>query len=280
METLKRIIVAAIFAPIMIFCTFNEWYEGLLFFTLLLTAAILGTLEFIKIFKKRDIVLNRPLLLTFVIISWGTEYSVNFFAIPLNNVNLWLAIILFFIVCTAEIFKKDFSQSLAKIGGSMTIFFYLGIFFPFTYKVKMVAVNGPYIFLLITSITWMCDSGAYFIGKYFGKHKLRLPVSPNKTLEGFIGAVVFGVATGFAARYIFSANLVLPVFRELQYFIPFILFIVFLTIIGDMIESVFKRSSAVKDSEKTIPGHGGILDAFDSLIITSTATYFVMIFSF
>ena len=280
METIKRIIVAAIFAPVIIFCTFNDWYEGIMLFFLLLFAAIMGTFEFIKIFKNRGILLNRPLLLIFIIIGWGVEYIVNYIPIPLNNVNLWLAIILFFIVSANEIFKKDFSNSLAKIGASMSIFFYLGIFFPFAYKVKMVAVNGPYIFLLITSITWMCDSGAYFIGKYLGKHKLNLPVSPNKTLEGFIGAVIFGVGTGFAVRFIFYNNLVLPVFRELKYFIPFIVIIVFLTIIGDMIESVFKRCGAVKDSEKTIPGHGGILDAFDSLIITATATYFVMIFSF
>ena len=192
-----------------------------------------------------------------------------------NNIHFWLVVILFSISSGIEVFKKDFKLSLEKIGAELVVFVYLGVMFPNVYKIKMIAFEGPYIFFYILVVVWICDIFAYFSGKYLGKHKLNLPVSPNKTLEGFLGGILFAFISAFAVRYFFQSKVSSRIF-SLEYFIPITFFLIMLTIIGDLIESVFKRSSNVKDSQKIIPGHGGILDIFDSLLLTSTFMYFIL----
>lgn len=110
-------------------------------------------------------------------------------------------------------------------------------------------------------IVWCTDSGAYFVGKYFGKHKLAKHISPNKTWEGSIGGTVIAtiVCTIFVIFYPVSG---ISTFSML-------IFTIILSIfgqLGDLVESALKRFYDVKDSGKILPGHGGILDRFDSLL--------------
>ncbi|KRL86778.1 phosphatidate cytidylyltransferase [Lacticaseibacillus pantheris] len=109
-------------------------------------------------------------------------------------------------------------------------------------------------------IVWLTDSGAYIFGRAFGKHKLWPAISPNKTWEGSIGGVV--IAMIFAAIY--------GQFFDFGYSLPVLILIaLFLSIwgqLGDLVESALKRYYGVKDSGKILPGHGGILDRFDSML--------------
>ncbi len=278
METLKRLLMALLLLPLVIFSVFNTSFSGIFYIILLSIASSIGVYEFYRIFQNKNIRLNLFLLIFFVIAAWAGEYILNFYPLETINIKLWLLIILFLILGIIEIFKKDFSKSLETIAGSLLIFVYLGVLFTFSYKIKMISPNGPYIFFYLVSLTWLCDSFAYFSGKYLGKHKLNLPVSPNKTLEGFIGGLLLSVGYAFLIRYILKSQLTITVFK-LKYFIPVTILIIIFTFLGDMIESVFKRSAKVKDSLKIIPGHGGILDILDSLIITSTLFYFIMFFT-
>ncbi len=278
METLKRILVALIFLPVFFFFVFNTWFNGILLLTLLLSISILGAIELYKIYKAKDIKVNISLIIFFIFASWIGEFLTHYYPLLIENFRLWTIIILFIILSTIELFKKDFKHSLEKVSAGLLIFIYLGILLPFAYKIKMISPNGAYIVTFIAIITWSCDTFAYFAGKFFGKHKLNLPVSPNKTLEGFAGGIVCTIGIAFLTRYLFMDKLNISLFK-LKYFIPVTILIIFFAIIGDMIESVFKRSGHVKDSEKVIPGHGGILDAFDSIIITSTVFYFIMLFT-
>ena len=111
-------------------------------------------------------------------------------------------------------------------------------------------------------IVWITDSGAYLIGRKLGKHKLAPHVSPNKTWEGSIGGSLVSVIV-VGLYLVFS-----PV--KFAYSLPIMLLLtVVLSVggqIGDLIESAFKRHYGVKDSGKILPGHGGILDRFDSLL--------------
>lgn len=116
---------------------------------------------------------------------------------------------------------------------------------------------------LLFAATWLCDSAAYFGGRTFGRHKLYLQASPNKTIEGAI--------SGFM-----GAALLLPILALLHLASPTALDYVFLPLIvgvagqiGDLIESLMKREAGVKDSAQVIPGHGGFLDRFDSLLLSS-----------
>ena len=131
---------------------------------------------------------------------------------------------------------------------------------------------GGYTILSLFAALWSCDSAAYFVGTRFGRHKLLERVSPNKTWEGAVA--------GFAAAviaFVVARALVLPYMSFPTAVVCGILVGVFGQL-GDMVESLIKRDSGVKDSSHLIPGHGGILDRFDSLIFVSPLIYFYLDF--
>ena len=130
---------------------------------------------------------------------------------------------------------------------------------------------GQYIFLLIFISAWMTDIGAYAIGRLFGKHKLIPDVSPNKTVEGAIGGIAICVLSfclyGFIIGMIFEAT---------PRYIPLIIIGIFMSIIsicGDLIASLIKRKYNIKDYGDIFPGHGGVMDRFDSIIATASLLY-------
>lgn len=131
---------------------------------------------------------------------------------------------------------------------------------------------GGYTIMAVFASIWMCDSAAYFAGRAFGKHKLFPRVSPNKTWEGAVAGFIFAVGTFLLAR-----ALVLP------YLSPFSAIVCGVIVglfgqLGDLIESLLKRDAGVKDSSALIPGHGGILDRFDSLMFVAPLLYLYLDF--
>ena len=125
--------------------------------------------------------------------------------------------------------------------------------------------NSPQLLLGIMVLVWVADSAAYFTGRKFGKNKLAPSISPGKTWEGVIGAMI-GVSI-----YVISAWLVTGFLPQLKY-LPMILLVswcwVGLAVIGDLFESAVKRQAGVKDSGALLPGHGGLLDRIDALTST------------
>lgn len=126
---------------------------------------------------------------------------------------------------------------------------------------------GGYTVISLFAMIWICDSAAFHAGTVMGRHKLFPRVSPNKSWEGAIFGFVFAIATAVAAKYLVLDYLTLPQA------------IVVGTIVGtvgqtgDLIESLFKRDAGVKDSSALIPGHGGVFDRFDSLLLVSPLVY-------
>jgi phosphatidate cytidylyltransferase len=130
------------------------------------------------------------------------------------------------------------------------------------------------IFVIIIFFTiWICDSAAYFIGKAYGKNKLFQRVSPNKTWEGAIAGFVFAILSFYAFGYFFLPNL--PSVHAI------ILGFIVGTAgqIGDLSESQLKRDAEVKDSSNIIPGHGGVLDRFDSIMFVSPVILIYLLLS-
>ncbi len=130
--------------------------------------------------------------------------------------------------------------------------------------------NGFYFALLPFALGWLGDSGAYFIGIRFGKHKLLSRVSPKKTWEGAIGNIIFSICGVFFIKLI-SGNL-------LNYYDVFAIGIIgsILSQIGDMTESLFKRDLNIKDTSKFLPGHGGLLDRFDGFLFMVPFIYYYL----
>ena len=121
--------------------------------------------------------------------------------------------------------------------------------------------NGHRWLLVALAIVWAADTGAYFAGRKFGKHKLAPRVSPNKTVEGLLGGVVAGIAIGLAvALFAGAAPAQLPAVALVA------LAAVLFSVVGDLFESLLKRHAGVKDSGDLIPGHGGILDRVDGVL--------------
>ena len=117
-------------------------------------------------------------------------------------------------------------------------------------------------------IMWTTDTMAYVCGKIFGKHKLVERISPKKTWEGFVGGALFALLSGFIIS-IFYHDL------NTMHWIILAGIIAITGTLGDLVESMFKRSIGVKDSGKIFPGHGGILDRFDSFLLS---TPFVVVY--
>jgi phosphatidate cytidylyltransferase len=122
--------------------------------------------------------------------------------------------------------------------------------------------------ILAIGLAWFADTGAYFAGRFLGKHKLYEAVSPKKTVEGAVGGLVASVVWALLGSFWFLRG-ALPVAHA----IPLALVGGVLGQAGDLAESLLKRSTGVKDSGAVVPGHGGILDRVDALILTSITVY-------
>ncbi|VBB48128.1 Phosphatidate cytidylyltransferase [uncultured Paludibacter sp.] len=142
---------------------------------------------------------------------------------------------------------------------------------PFALLNYILYVNNyqPIILLAVFISIWVNDTGAYCTGMLLGKHKLFKRISPKKTWEGFLGGAVFVLISG----YIFSRFI--PELTLLQWFIFSEIVVIFGTL-GDLSESLIKRTLDVKDSGNAIPGHGGILDRFDSMIMAAPMVFLLL----
>lgn len=143
--------------------------------------------------------------------------------------------------------------------------FYVGI--GFSYFIEIRELGLVYTFFPLFTI-WATDSGAYFIGRKIGKNKLWPEISPNKTIEGSLGGVVCAIIVGII--FISFTSIDLTIAKMLMLSIILSIF----GQIGDLVESGLKRHFGVKDSGKIMPGHGGILDRFDSLLFVWPLFYF------
>lgn len=132
--------------------------------------------------------------------------------------------------------------------------------------------HGAQLIMALFIMVWSADIGAYFVGKSLGKHKLMPNVSPGKTMEGFIGGVIFACILTSIAGYILAWN-------NEQYLlaIGITALITTISVLGDLNESMFKRQAGIKDSGSILPGHGGVLDRIDSL--TATAPVFALCYA-
>ncbi|MCU7667213.1 phosphatidate cytidylyltransferase [Bacillus thuringiensis] len=190
----------------------------------------------------------------------GIVISVVMFFVSAVNINIdktvWVLLYSVLLMLYILFTKNDFSFE--KAGFSVLGFIY--VTFGFIVFAEERAVHGFGYVLFILLLIWSTDSGAYFVGKTFGKKKLFKSISPNKTIEGSIGGIVTALVVGIVFY------LCTDIFQNIYEVIMMALVVSIFGQIGDLIESALKRSFNVKDSGKILPGHGGILDRFDSTI--------------
>lgn len=169
-----------------------------------------------------------------------------------------------------------FSYPKFKADQIMAIFFglfYVAMMLSFLYQTRMLE-RGAYLVWLIFLCSWGCDTCAYCVGVLFGKHKMSPILSPKKSVEGAVGGVVGSILLTVLYCYIFN--------KPLDFSDAEILVLAFsagigalISMVGDLAASAIKRNYDIKDYGTLIPGHGGILDRFDSVIITAPIIYFL-----
>jgi phosphatidate cytidylyltransferase len=204
-------------------------------------------------------VLTTLLLVCFM---FGNEY-LTFFVFDINKLTVVIIGLLALLFVTVVSKNK---LSFDDAGFGLLGFIYIGYGFYSFLAVRSLEDGLPLLFFVLFLI-WTTDSGAYFVGKAIGKRKLWPHISPNKTIEGSIGGIfaAFGVAVIF--------QLIYPLFDSLLYALFIALFVGVFGQIGDLVESALKRHYQVKDSGQILPGHGGILDRFDSLLFVFALLY-------
>ncbi|MFZ2494026.1 MAG: phosphatidate cytidylyltransferase [Thermoanaerobaculia bacterium] len=127
--------------------------------------------------------------------------------------------------------------------------------------------EGPKLVFFLLLVVWMGDAGAYYVGRQFGRHKLSPRISPKKTIEGGIGGVTTSILAAVGIHFAFF-----PTFPLVHAILAGVILSI-AGMIGDLAESMWKRSASVKDSGSLIPGHGGFLDRFDSILFTAPILY-------
>lgn len=184
------------------------------------------------------------------------------------DLTLLLATLVVSIKCILFLFD-DKKTRIDAISRYVYLFGY--IILPFIIITKIFVANSynPKIIIGIFILIWTNDTFAYIVGKSFGKHKLFERISPKKTIEGFLGGIVFAVI----ASLLISKDYIEGGKTAQNIWIAFAIIVGLFGTIGDLIESKFKRVAGVKDSGKIMPGHGGILDRLDSVIFVAPFIY-------
>lgn len=145
---------------------------------------------------------------------------------------------------------------------------YLGTLFPYVYMVRRLP-HGEWALILVMAIAFGSDTGAYFAGRFLGKHKLYPLISPKKTIEGVVGGVFAGILLAWVGSQIFPGHSYLTIVDCIILGTAGAL----LGVVGDLVESMMKRAYDVKDSGNWIPGHGGALDRLDGFIFILPFAY-------
>jgi phosphatidate cytidylyltransferase len=237
---------------------------GAWFIAVISLLAAIAYYEWINMSKIRMI--SIPSLIGFMYLAtllFSTlPVGLNKIGFQFNHEYIWMSFV--FVLLLFIVFSKN-NFSIEQAGALIIGVVYIG--FGFVYFIETRIHHELYTILFILLIVWCTDSAAYFIGKRFGKNKLWPSISPNKTVEGSLG----GIAVAILAGIIFQ--LLTDNFDSFIYVMILSLIISAVGQVGDLVESAMKRQYGIKDSGEILPGHGGVLDRFDSLLFVFPVLY-------
>ncbi len=257
----NRLAVAIVLVPMLYLLV--RTLPPFLFF-LLATAAILRVqYEFYQLFYQNRKPICVGLGLGFLLLLF--YYMGNLFPFfPLVCISILAAVFIFHLFYFQDI-KTTLVDSAVLFLGTI----YLPGFLGYLILIRNIPGGTSFILLLLL-IVWLGDAGAYYVGRLIGKRKLHVKVSPNKTIEGAIGGLIASLIGGGLAKLAF-----LPIFSWKEIFVLSFLSGLFGQL-GDLTESMFKRSAGIKDSSQLIPAHGGLFDKLDGVAFAAPVFYYYL----
>lgn len=271
-RTLSGVVLAAVFVGAVLW---SQWSFG----ALLLSILVGGQTEFYRLARGAGISPQRGMGLAVGVVLFVLNFIVfRQFGRPVTvqtgNAVSYLLLYMGLLLPTlfvCELFRRS-ATPLADLGATLLGVLYVAVPLSLMLYIPVLAGGGewrPAAVLCYVFIIWANDVCAYLAGMRFGRHRLCERLSPKKSWEGFFGGIAGAVATGAAAAWAMDASY--------WFWIGLAAVAALSGVAGDLVESMFKRASAVKDSGRAIPGHGGVLDRFDALLLSAPYVFLYLL---
>lgn len=261
----QRVISGAVLVVIL---AITLYFGGIVTCGLMALVSLVGNMELLRVYgvnkKTPGIVCYLATVLYYI-------------AIYLDRMDIIVPMMVIYLLVMLAVYVLTFpTYSDKQIMAAFMDFFYVSVMLSFVYLIRNME-HGLVLVLLIFVSSWINDTCAYFVGRALGKHKMAPVLSPKKSIEGLIGGIVgagvFGAVFGILFdKYVDTMNYAPLLFAVVGAVgaLP--------AVIGDLSASAIKRNNDIKDYGKLIPGHGGILDRFDSIIFTAPIIYYLLVY--
>ncbi len=257
-----RVLTAVVFVPFLLALLFVGPAWG--FYLLVLAATVVGASELFAMTHPGDRVAQALGVLLTAVVSAAVYFQTQ-------NARVLLAVFLLvpIVGVLLPLWRLGAIETAGlRIMANVAAPFYLGgLFATIGLLRRDLGAEGPRWVVMTLTFAWLADTGGYFAGRFFGKTKLYERVSPKKTREGFVGSLLGACLGALVASLWYLPSI--PVVHVL----PLAIFAGALGQLGDLVESLLKRSTGIKDSGWIVPGHGGLLDRVDALLIVSPIVY-------
>jgi len=264
-DILPRLAVTIVGVPCLYFITLRG---GAFFLCLVSLVILLGLREFYGMMRAKGYQPFAALGYFCALAAAGYAWRQGV-AVPLILTGSLLAIMV------RELFRRDMSHSLVHIAVTVFGIMYVGFLGSHLVMMRQLPAAeggadavGAHMVFFAALVTWATDTGAYLAGVSLGRHKLMPRISPNKTVEGAVGGLIAAALVGWICARGFAVFLT-PLAGALLGLLAGVM-----AQLGDLVESMIKRDAGTKDTAELIPGHGGILDRFDSLLFTVPVLYY------
>lgn len=276
-KIIERLIIFFVGAPLVLASIyFLPHYNFLVYHIELFIAALIANYEIYNILSQRSPAYPKKILAFFGTILVLSSYLMGLHAVPFQYIFIVFGCVTAGMMFMEIIFSLsgNFINSIARLTTGMFMLIY-----PWGLAVYLSAIaslpNAGALIIMFLLMTFGCDSFAWFFGMLFGKNNRGfIKASPKKSIAGFIGGFIGSATAAVGSFYFFNKQFN----GKLKELIIIAIFTALFAIIGDIIESILKRSADVKDSGKVILGRGGILDSIDSLLIAAPVFYTLCLF--
>lgn len=260
----KQRLISGIILVVIAFITL--YYGGMLTFLVTAGISLVGMYELLRVIQIEKSALA-------VIAYAGAVLYYVLVLLNLDQYNLPLVLLILIMLFAVYVFTFP-KYDISSVAIAFFSIFYVTIMLSCIYKIRILE-NGSYMVVLVFLSAWGNDTLAYCCGRLFGKHKMSPILSPKKTIEGAVGGVIGAGVLGFLYGLI-TQNFITEEYALAPAFALVCAVGGLISIVGDLGASAIKRNYNIKDYSNLIPGHGGILDRFDSIIFTAPIIYYLL----